>query len=131
MELFLFIVFVAVCALLLFRATSKPKNRISAKQERRLKEKKARAQLLETPAVYTLSRPGQPRRTRRDPATLGVSRTNRFSPKSRSTDPEYDGYSRRDRHHVTDLNAQVKDEAHIEDSTAKAKGRWGETGLAH
>ena len=131
MEWFLFIVFVAACALLLFRATSKPRNRISAKQERQLKERKARAQLLETPAVYTLSRPGQPWHTRNDPATLGVSRTNRFSPKSRSTDPEYDGYSRRDRHHVTDLNAQVKDEAHIEDSTASTSGRWGGAGLAH
>lgn len=131
MELFLFIVFVAVCALLLFRATSRPKNKISAKQERKLKERKDRAQLLETPAVYTLSRPGQPGHTRHGPATLGVSRTNRFSPKSRSTDPEYDGYSRRDRHHVTDLNAQVKDEAHIEDSTASANGRWGGTRLAH
>jgi hypothetical protein len=131
MELFLFIVFVAACALLLFRATSRSKNKISAKQERKLKEREARTQLLETPAVYTLSRPGQPGHTRRDPATLGVSRTNRFSPKSRSTDPEYDGYSRRDRHHVTDLNAQVKDEAHIEDSTASANGRWGGTRLAH
>jgi hypothetical protein len=131
MELFLFIAFVAICAVLLFRATKKSKQKVDLNHERKLKEKKARAHLLETPAVYTLACPDQPWHTRDKSATTGVSRTNPFSPKSESAELEYDGYSRRDRHHVTDLDAQIKDEDHIEEPAVSGSKRWGEEGLAH
>ena len=133
MEMFLFIVFVAACALLLIRASKKSKQKVDVDHKRKLKERNARGKLLETPAIYTLACPDQPWHTRGKLSNTGVERTNVFAPKSESTVPEYDGYSRRDRHHVTDLDAQIKDEDHIGVAEPEAGGRgtWGKEGLAH
>lgn len=110
MEWFLFIVFVAACALLLFKATKQSKKRVDVEHERKLKERKARAQLLETPAVYTLSRPDQPWHTRRQPATSKGPRPEPIKARFESNDPHYDGYSRRDRHHIADVEVVIEDE---------------------
>ena len=115
MEPILFIVFVAVCAFLLHRATRKSKEKVDADHYRKLKERRSRAEQLETPAVYTLARPDQPWHTRRSPATVGRSQTEPFGLQSESHESEYDGYSRRDRHHVTE-KAHIKDEAHLDDA---------------
>lgn len=133
MELFLFIVFVVACALLLFRASKKSKQKVDVDHERKAKERQARAKLLETPAVYTLARPDQPWHTREKLANTGVEQTNVYEPRSESTGPEYDGYSRRDRHHITDLDAHIKDEGHIDVAEPEKGDRrgWGEEGLAH
>lgn len=133
MELFLFIVFVAACALLLFRATKKSKDKVGLDHEHKVKERQARAKLLETPAVYTLACPDQPWHTRHRLDSTGVEQTNPYAPKSESAGPEYDGYSRRDRHHVTDLDAHIKDETPIDVDESEVSGRrgWGEEGLAH
>ena len=114
MELILFIVFVAVCAFLLHRATRKSKEEVDANHQRKLRERRARAEQLKTPAVYTLARPDQPWHTRRNPATAGRSQTEPFGLQPESHESEYDGYSRRDRHHVTE-EARIKDEAHVDD----------------
>ena len=43
-------------------------------------------------------------------------KTNRFVPKSVSAgEPEYDGFSRRDRHHVVVGTAHIKKEDHIDE----------------
>jgi hypothetical protein len=115
MEVILFIVFVAVCAFLLHRATRKSKEEVDVNHERKLKERRARAEQLKTPAVYTLARPDQPWHTRRNPATAGRSQAETFGLLSESHDAEYDGYSRRDRHHVTG-KARIKGEGHIDDA---------------
>jgi len=128
MEWFLFIVFIAGCALLLFRATKKSKKKVNLEHERKLKERKARAQLLETPAVYTLARPDQPWHTRRQAASHGPSRPEPFKPRYESNDPHYDGYSRRDRHHIADVEVVIADEGHLEDtpgSISESKTRKG------
>ena len=133
MELFLFIVFVAACGLLLIRASKKSQQKVDVDHDRKEKEKQARAKLLETPATYTLARPDQPWHTRHKLANTGVERTNVFVPKSESAGPEYDGYSRRDRHHITDLDAHIKDEDHIDVAEPEVGRRrsWGKEGLAH
>ena len=54
--------------------------------------------------------------THRREAQRDVSRTDRYVPRSdKSGEPEYDGYSRRDRHHVTPRHVHVKDEGHAEE----------------
>ena len=132
MQLVLFIVFVVVCALLLCWATGNSRKKAGLAHEKKLREREARSRQLETPAVYTLADPNQPWHTRRHPAKLGVVRTNAFAPKSESAGPEYDGYSRRDRHHLTDPDAHVKEEAHLEDPLVGKSKTWGGgPGLAH
>ena len=130
MEWLLFVVFVAACALLLFKATRQSKKKVDLEHERKLKERKARAQLLETPAVYTLARPDQPWHTRRQPATTGVSRPEPLKPRFESNDPQYDGYSRRDRHHIADVEVVIEDEARPGDAAKGISGSQSRKGLA-
>jgi hypothetical protein len=115
MEIIYFIAFIAVCAFLVMWATSKSKKETDLALQRQTKAKKARAELLETPAQYTLSRPDQLWFTRKSKADLGVTPTNLFVPKSQAPEPEYDGYSRRDRHHVTDNNAHIKKDPRVDE----------------
>lgn len=111
MEIVYFITFVVVCGFLVMWATSKSKKETELAQQHKSKLKKSRAELLETPADYTLSRPDQLWFTRKSKSALGVTPTNLFAPKSEAPRPEYDGYSRRDRHHVKDRNAAIKSAA--------------------
>lgn len=122
MEWILFIVFIVACGLLLLRATKQSKKKVDLEHERKLKERKARAQLLETPAIYTLARPDQPWHTRRQPATTKGNRPEPVKPRFESNDPHYDGYSRRDRHRIADVEVVIEDEAHPGD-TAKSTGK--------
>jgi hypothetical protein len=115
MEIVLFVSFIAVCAFVVILASSKSKKRANPSQERKERLKTARKDLLRTPVNYTLSRPDQSWHTRRNSATTGVTRTNAFVARSLGQDPEYDGYSRRDRHHVRDRTARVKTESHVEE----------------
>lgn len=121
MEIIYFIVFIAACVFFVMWATHRSgrKPEMDLATKRKLEAKKARAELLETPANYTLSRPDQSWHTKRHAPTTGVARTNAFALKSMATEPEYDGYSRRDRHHVKDVTAQVKKEGHVDEATAR------------
>lgn len=130
MEWFLFIVFVAACGLLLFRATKQSKKKVNLEHERKLKERKARAELLETPAIYTLARPDQPWHTRRKLDTSGGSRPEPFKPRFESNDPHYDGYSRRDRHHIADVEVVIEDEPRPEDTAGHKDESRGRKGLS-
>jgi hypothetical protein len=129
MEVFLFIVFVAACALFLYWANNNSNKNVDRVHKRELREPKSGAERLETPAVYTLGRPNQPWHTRGHPATTVDSKPDQ-QPPPKSAELEYDGYSRRDRHHVIESKAHIKDEGHLEDPAAGDK-RWGEHGLAH
>lgn len=115
MELVFFIVFIGACALLVRWAASKSSKETEAALQRKAQAKKARAELLETPADYTLSRPGQLWFTRKSASALGVTPTNAFALKSQAPEPEYDGHSRRDRHHVADRNAVIQKERTLEE----------------
>ena len=115
MEIIYFIVFVVVCAGFVMWATSKSRKQTELALKRQARAKKVRAELLETPAEYTLARPDQLWFTRKSKAELGVTPTNLFAPRSVASDPEYDGYSRRDRHHVKDNNAHIKQDTAVEE----------------
>lgn len=118
MEIVYFVSFVAGCAVIAVWVVVRSNKRRTPGHERL---KKAQKDLLHTPSQYTLSRPDQVWRTRRHSAdTLGVNRTNAFVARSLGQDPEYDGYSRRDRHHVRDRNAHIKAEPHVEEPSGSS-----------
>ncbi len=115
-----FILFVVVCALVVFWAMRKSQTETDLVRQRKIAQlKKSGAEKLETPRDNLLSHNNELWQSRRQRPTTGVSRTNQFVPKSELRgEPEYDGYSRRDRHHVRERTAKVKQEGHIEDKHA-------------
>lgn len=130
MELFLFIVFVAACAMLLYRFINKSRTNVDQANKRKLSENRTRALRWETPAVHTPAGPNQPWHPRRHQTTMGNSQSFRRALGSQSEWLEYDGYSRRDRHHLADTKAHIKDEGHLEDPKAAGGKGWGDRGLA-
>lgn len=116
MEIVIFFVFVAVCAFALVWASRKTKAETELAHKRRSRRNKSRSEKLVAPRDALLSHKDEVWATRRQHANSGVQDTNKFVPKSASEgNPEYDGYSRRDRHHVRQRTAQVKKESHAED----------------
>ena len=130
MEIVYFIAFIVVCAFVVMWATGKSKKATELAQQRKAKVKKSRAELFKTPADYTLSRPDQLRYTRKSESALGVTPTNLFAPKSQAPIPEYDGYSRRDRHHLLDPKAAIKKEGHVAEPRMSSV-EFKEGNLAH
>jgi hypothetical protein len=130
MEIVIFVSLVALVVIGLIWANSRSEKRPDAAQQRREQLRKARKELLETPANYTLSRPDQVWHTRRHGATMGVTRTNAFVARSLGQDPEYDGYSRRDRHHLHDHHAHIKTEAHAAEEPRMGSVEYKESGAA-
>jgi hypothetical protein len=98
MEIVYFIAFIVVCAFLVILGTGKSKKETELAHQRKAKFRKSQAELLKTPADYTLSRPDQLWFTRKQ-ASAGRAHE-RVCATVRGVEPEYDGYSRRDRHHV-------------------------------
>ena len=121
MEIVIFFAFIAVCAFALVWASNKSKAEADAAQAQRSQRNKSFAEKLEAPRDSLLAHNDQVWQSRRQHATTGVVATNKFIPRSDdSGSPEYDGYSRRDRHHVKDRNAMVKDDQHDEEFTMTA-----------
>ncbi len=111
MEIVVFFVFIAVCAFALVWASRKTRSETELARRKRQDRNKSSADKLAAPRDNLLSHNDQVWQSRRQHATSGVEATNRFVPKSEdSGTPEYDGYSRRDRHHVMDPNAHIKEE---------------------
>jgi hypothetical protein len=118
MEIVYFIVFIAACAGLVMWATGKSEKRNSAEKalKNRVKVRQDQSELLTTPANYLLANRGEIWQKKRMHVTEDVIATNRFVPKSVSAgEPEYDGFSRRDRHHVVVGTAHIKKEDHVDE----------------
>lgn len=113
MEIVIFFVFIAVCAFALVWASRKTKSETELARKQRVDRNKERTEKLVAPRDNLLAHNDQVWQSRRQHANTGVERTDRFVPKSDSTGtPEYDGYSRRDRHHVHERTAQIKEDPH-------------------
>jgi FtsZ-interacting cell division protein ZipA len=126
MNILIFLGFIAVCAIVLMWANSRRTAReLEMARKKKAKAKRTNTDLLKTPADYTLSRPDQPWHARQHQPTTGVVATNAFAPKSEAPAPEYDGFSRRDRHHVRDRNARIKKESHAEEPRMRTVGPSG------
>jgi hypothetical protein len=115
MEIFIFFVFVAACALALLWASRKTNAESELERRKRAHRNKTRAGKLTAKSEALMSTGEEVWNSRRHHASMGVQRVNRFAPKSESGGvPEYDGYSRRDRHHVRDRNARVREDPQTE-----------------
>lgn len=108
METVIFLIFVGVCAFVAVWVTRK-----SGKQKNLSKTPSEKL----TPTTHDrLSRKEDIWEARRQFAQKNLSSVQKYVPKSAAAaEPEYDGYSRRDRHHLTTVG-RVKKESHIEDS---------------
>lgn len=107
METVIFLIFVGACAFVAVWVTRK-----SGKQKNLSKTPSERL----TPTTHDrLSRKEDIWEARRQFAQKNLSSVQKYVPKSTAAaEPEYDGYSRRDRHHLSTVG-QVKKESHIED----------------
>lgn len=100
MEIIYFLVFIAVCFgvfIWVFRKSGGGKDlaRPASDMHKEAFEK------LHTPADNALAHREQIWRNRCHSSATKVVKTNKYIPKSETLkEPEYDGYSRRDRHHV-------------------------------
>jgi len=114
METIIFLIVVGVVGFGVVVATQASKRKTDLAAKHKSKQARQTSAKLSTPIDTTLTHREQIWEMRRNRAAKGyVEQT--FIPKSvAKTAPEYDGYSRRDRHHVT-TSAVVKKEKHIED----------------
>lgn len=115
MEMIYFLVFIVVSLGLVMWLSRKSRDTHS------LDRRKSRGSLsgngkLRQPADSRLTHRDEIWNAHRQKAMRDVSRTDRYIPRSqKSGEPEYDGYSRRDRHHVTSRAVHVKDEGHADE----------------
>lgn len=123
MEIIYFISFIVACSFLLMWATGKSKKRKNTKQglKRKPRVNKEQSDRLTAPSNYLLANRDDLWQKRREHAADDVIATNRFVPKSVSAgETEYDGFSRRDRHHVVVGTAHIKKEDHIDEPAIKS-----------
>ena len=110
-----FLLFIAASVVVLVWATRRSKEKTELAARRRHKYRKAASEKLVTPADTILSHSDEIWQKRRKHASHAPVSAPKFVPKSMAEQvPVYDGYSRRDRHHITP-EVQVKEEAHAED----------------
>ena len=125
------VIFVSIVALLavgiawFFLRTPKTKGRQSA-----AKHKQNLTDRLTTPSDYLLASRDHMLHRRRSTPADDVIATNRVAPRSQSHgQPEYDGYSRRDRNHVVVGTAHIKKEDRVAKPAAtspeKKEGQGG------
>ena len=108
MEIVIFFAFIAICAFALVWASRKTRSETDLAARKRAERNASRAEKLAAPGDALLSHGDQVWQSRRQHASTGIEPTNRFQPKSESHgEPMYDGYSRRDRHHVRENKAKI------------------------
>jgi hypothetical protein len=121
MEIVIFFAFIGVCAFALVWASRKTKSEAELARQQRIKRNAERSDKLVSPRDSLLSHGDQVWQSRRQHANSGVEKVNPYVPKSEASDgPEYDGYSRRNRHHVRDRNAHIKEDSETEEFTMTA-----------
>lgn len=122
MGIFYFIAFIVACVLVVAWMTDKSKKRNAAlAAKRKFKVRNQRTDKLATPSDYLLTNRDHVWQRKRATAAEDVIVTNRFVPRSQSMgEAEYDGFSRRDRHHVVVGTAHIKKEDHIEEPSKTA-----------
>jgi hypothetical protein len=118
-ETIYFLIFIGVCAFVVVWKTRRPKSQTDLSGKNKTKYGTS-TEKLARPIDNRLSHREQIWQARQKRTTKTFVEKPTFVPKSLSgSDPEYDGYSRRDRHHLTP-SGHVKEDAHVE----------GEAGLA-
>ena len=114
METIYFLIFIGVCAFAVVWATRRSKTDTDLGTRRTPTRDKPPSDKLLTPADNRLAHKKELWEARCKHATKGFSSDKPFIPKFEATkEAQYDGYSRRDRHHLT-ATEHVKEEAHID-----------------
>ena len=114
METIYFLIFIGVCAFAVVWATHRSKSGTSLGSRRTPTHNRGPADKLITPTDNRLAHKNELWEARRKHATKGFSSRKQFIPKFEAAkEAQYDGYSRRDRHHIT-ATEQVKEDDHIE-----------------
>jgi len=115
METIYFLIFIGVCAFAVVWMTRRSHTKTDLAGRRTSTKTGVVEKSLATPVSNRLSNKNEIWEQRRKQATKGFSSRKQFVPKFEAAkEAQYDGYSRRDRHHVT-ASEQVKEEAHIEE----------------
>ena len=114
METIYFLMFIGACAFAVVWATRRSKTDTDLGSRRTPTRNIVSSEKLVTPTDNRLAHKNQLWEARRKQATKGRNSRKKFIPKFEAAkEAQYDGYSRRDRHHVT-ATEHVKEEAHIE-----------------
>lgn len=119
METVYFLVFIGICAIAVVWATRRSQSPTNLAGNNKTKSTPA-SNKLHQPVDNRLAHRDQLWKARRDRTSKGYIEHQSFVPKSESHGaPEYDGYSRRDRHHLTksgqvreDVKVKVKEKDH-------------------
>lgn len=121
MEIVIFFAFIGVCAFALVWASRKTRSEAELARQKRAERNTSRSDKLTSPRDNLLAHGDQVWQSRRQHANSGVEKVNQFVPKSESKDePEYDGYSRRNRHHVRERTAKIRESSEDESFTMTA-----------
>ena len=114
METIYFLVFIGVCAFAVVWATRRSKTDTDLGSRRAPTRNNLHSDKLHTPTDNRLAHKKELWEARREHATKGIGSRKQFIPKFEAArEAEYDGYSRRDRHHLT-ASEHVKEDDHIE-----------------
>ena len=114
METIYFLIFIGVCAFAVVWATRRSKAGTDLGSRRTSARNIVTSDKLVTPVDNRLAHKNELWEARRKQATKGCNSRKKFIPKFEAAkEAQYDGYSRRDRHHLTSTE-HVKQEAHIE-----------------
>jgi hypothetical protein len=112
MEIIYFLIIIGICAFAVVWAMRKSKTETDLSGRSVPTKAETSNELLTTPADTLFSHKKKLWETRRKHATKGFSNSKRFVPRFEAAqESKYDGYSRRDRHHVA-TTREVKEEAH-------------------
>jgi len=115
METIYFLISIGVCAFVVVWVARRSKTETNFAGKRTPTETDPAHKLLKTPADNRLSHKEEIWERRRKHATKGFSAPKPFVPKSEAAKAaQYDGYSRRHRHHLT-ASEHVKEEAHLDE----------------
>jgi len=115
METVYFLIFIGICGFAVLWATRRSKSQIDLSAKNKSIHRAATAEKLERPMDNRLSHREQIWESRRTRTSKGYEEHKTYVPKSLTGGaPEYDGYSRRDRHHLTP-SGHVKEKTHFKD----------------
>jgi len=114
METIYFLMFIGACAFAVVWAMRRSKTDTGLGSRRTPTRNNLHSDKLHTPTNNRLAHKKELWEARREHATKGIGSRKQFVPRFEAArEAEYDGYSRRDRHHLT-ASEHVKEEAHIE-----------------